>query len=38
MGLLNLYFPENLKSIKTAMGLKTAVRPLRILLNENIVA
>ena len=38
MGLLNLYFPENLKLSKTVMGLKTAVRPLRILLNENIVA
>ena len=32
--LLNLYCPENLKSIKTVMGLKTAFRPARILLND----
>ena len=38
MGLLNLYFSENLKPIKSAMGLNIAVRPLHILLNENIFA
>ena len=38
MGLLKLSFPENVKPIKIVIGLKTAARPLRILLNENIVA
>ena len=37
MRLLKLYFPENLKPIKTAMGLKAAVRQPRILLNKNMV-
>ena len=32
--LLNLYCPENLKSIKTVMGIKAAFRPARILLND----
>lgn len=38
MRLLKLYFPENLMPIKTVIGLKTSARPLRILLNENVVA
>ena len=38
MGLLKLYFPENVKPIKTVIGLKMDARPLRILLNENVVA